>query len=153
MPFAFLWSLGAAGDTLENSSKSPHKEIHQLIRTTQNIYIQNLYALSFFCQPTFLPPFFFQMDFWVHLLLLFNTVNWELNCRLSLLLHTAREKWVRDQTYSPALGKCPELSNFRKLFPKCSFHSHQNSSYLLAIPFFSSQAGTPGRVSYDGPVK
>lgn len=100
-----------------------------------------------FCRPTVLPPFFFPMGFRMHLLL----SNWELNCRLSLLLHTAREKWIREQTYSPALGKCPEFSDFRKLSPKRSFHSHQNSSFLLAFPFCFSQAGTPGKVSY--PVK
>lgn len=43
MSFAFLRSLGAAGDTLENSSKSPRKEIHQLIRDdAKHLYTKSI---------------------------------------------------------------------------------------------------------------
>ena len=58
MSFAFLRSLGAAGDTLENSSKSPRKEIHQLIRDdAKHLYTESICLDCFVSQLLYRPSF------------------------------------------------------------------------------------------------
>lgn len=60
MSFAFLRSLGAAGDTLENSSKGPREEIHQLIRDdAKHLYTKSIcldFVLSATCSTALLFP-------------------------------------------------------------------------------------------------